>query len=211
MWAPPVQRGLSGRVRSTADARFGEAAIKDDACTFAFGWFVKRASPRSNKWHAVVEIYNGFQDCSAFRRVMPNGVVRDFQLHGSFGLDLGGGPCWNPSGSPRIYSTPFPTPTFEVRPHDISLDSAHGGDLILRYSLWNQRGGFGRGSSHPDHGSYAIRVHPWGEYEGLFTHLDVQFKHHIEHLIIANASFGLMWANASEFSVPGLGLTPWPG
>jgi hypothetical protein len=79
---------------------------------------------------------------------------------------------------PRIFSTiklqgEAVINLFPVRPHDIVVDSADGGELVIHWTQWTSSNAYGSGRAHPDHGSYAIKVHAFDNIGGYFTRLTI--------------------------------------
>jgi hypothetical protein len=67
---------------STANPHYGYGSVTDNSCTYAFGYFVRRASVHGEAWRVVVAFQDSAQNCSDFRRVLPISVIDEFELRG---------------------------------------------------------------------------------------------------------------------------------
>lgn len=122
---------------------------------------------------------------------------------------------------PRLYSavvmhgTSFSN-VFSVRPRSVVVDSADGGELVISWMQWTRHSASGRGTAHPDHGSYPIKVSASDVIKGVFTHLTVNGKQptgrwYAERLVLADLGDStLTWARQEWVSNPESGMSPWP-
>lgn len=139
-------------------------------------------------------------------------------------LPMGLLPCTAVAGAPRLprlYSTVVMhgasfANVFSVRPRSVVVDSADGGELVISWMQWTRSGASGRGTAHPDHGSYPIKVSASDVIHGVFTHLTVNGKQptgrwYAERLVLADLGDStLTWARQEWVSNPESGLSRWP-
>lgn len=127
----------------------------------------------------------------------------------------------NARSLPRIYSTVARhgeqfSNVFAVRPHEIVVDSADGGELKIRWTSWTSTSASGYGRAFPDHGSYPIAVNASDVIAGQLTHLTIKTTgrgHNFgpDRLELATYGTGLTWAPISWVENPESGLMPWAG
>ena len=119
---------------------------------------------------------------------------------------------------PRMFTTinSSGNGVFKVRPHSVVTDSADGGELDIHWTRWTATSAAGSGTSHPDHGSYPIRVQASRVIDGYFTRLTVWFKQgsswRRDRLGLGYlGGISLAWINLTWMRDPQSGSTPWPG
>lgn len=125
----------------------------------------------------------------------------------------------NARSLPRIYSTVARhgeqfSNVFAVRPHEIVVDSADGGELKIRWTSWTSTSASGYGRAFPDHGSYPIIVSASDVIAGQFTHLTVKttgrgHNYGPDRLELATDGTVLTWARISRVENSESGLTAW--
>lgn len=74
---------VTGVVISPANARNGERLVKDNSCTLAFGYFLKRLSPSASTWKVIGAHADSAEPCSFYEAFLPRNVVAEFGLKGS--------------------------------------------------------------------------------------------------------------------------------
>jgi hypothetical protein len=81
------------------------------------------------------------------------------------------------------------SPVFSVRPRIVIVDSADGGELVIRWATWTHASATGTGTAHPDHGQYPVGVRASDAVGGRFMHLaitsDLDGRHYVDHLHLA--------------------------
>jgi hypothetical protein len=81
------------------------------------------------------------------------------------------------------------SPVFSVRPRIVIVDSADGGELVVRWATWTHASATGTGTAHPDHGQYPVGVRASDAVGGRFMHLaitsDLDGRHYVDHLHLA--------------------------
>jgi hypothetical protein len=90
----------------------------------------------------------------------------------SFGLSSSAGAA---TPAPRLLTTDFEH-TFQVHPKKMILDSADGGELVIRWQAWTAQSANGTGTSYPDHGQYPIKVSAAYPVNGEFQVLRIEVK-----------------------------------
>ena len=130
-------------------------------------------------------------------------------------------PAANAKSLPRIYSTVAQhgeqfSNVFAVRPREIIVDSADGGELKIRWTSWTSTSASGYGRAFPDHGSYPIAVNASDVIAGQLTHLTIKatgpgHNYGPDRLELATDGTMLTWARISWVENPESGLMRWAG
>jgi hypothetical protein len=202
------------------DKRYGFAAINDNVCLYNVGWYFRRSDAHTETWKVALAAPDSGQQCSYYTP-LPNVVLHDFYLLGNY-ADGAWGPCWEPRGRFRTYSTARLHGSgwinvIKARPRKIEVDSADGGELRINWHHWSRRSGEGSGTANPDHGSFPMKVKAMWPAKGVFTRLNVRIKMsgvwHGEKLILGYMNgepHALSWLDASWLYNSASGYSPWP-
>jgi hypothetical protein len=108
---------------------------------------------------------------------------------------------------------------FKVRPRDVIVDSADGGELVIHWQRWTGRTASGTGRAYPDHGSYPIKVQASRPLGGgytprVFTRLtitgELDGRWHRDPMGLGYLSgYSLAWIGLSWMNNPASGSVPW--
>jgi hypothetical protein len=101
------------------------------------------------------------------------------------------------------------------RPHTVVVDSADGGELVLKWTRWTARSARAHGTAHPDHGSYPITVTVSRVVDGVFTRMTINIRvdghTHANRMALAVTGSQVLWMRTSWMDNPESGATPWNG
>jgi hypothetical protein len=64
--------------------QYAFVSVRDDGCTFTMGYFLRRATTRSDRWRVVSQQADSAQPCSDFRS-LPGPVLNEFGIEGTRG------------------------------------------------------------------------------------------------------------------------------